>query len=310
MLDIIRKKAASLVVKIIFGAIIIFFTFYFGYNRMSSKYGGKNIVAEVNGAHVTRPEYQLAYENQYKMYQQIFQGQKELSPEIEKSVRMNTVNQLIRQKVIEKIGISMGLKPTAVELADNIKTSDVAKGDNGKFDPYLYKYRILPYYAQTFNIDYEYLVENDLLTGKTMDIFVLGNKTPAAEPFYYIEKSSWNFEVSEFDNEVDAKSRKNGRKNKYGDITIGNAAQLFQGEAPIEAYSMVLSLAKGETLKEPIQVNDKWYIIKAVDVKKPAGFEKEKDEFAKRLSQGHGQEMFQEWVQSVLSSSKTKTFIE
>lgn len=73
MLQLMRKKAQSWMIKVIFGVIIIVFVFFYGYGR---KAGKGQVIAEVNGAKIGeslfRSKYQQAYQNLVRLYQSIY----------------------------------------------------------------------------------------------------------------------------------------------------------------------------------------------------------------------------------------------
>ncbi len=94
MLDIIRKRASSWETKAIFGIIIIVFIFFFGYRSFSrggKTHGGQPLVAMVNGAPITQPMFQLAFDNAYQFYKQIYKG------DIPKEMMNQTKNSILSQ---------------------------------------------------------------------------------------------------------------------------------------------------------------------------------------------------------------------
>lgn len=321
MLDIIRKKASDWGVKVIFGIIIVVFVFFFGYNRMTqrSKAGGKmsGVVAKVDGESITGPEFQLAYENTYKMYQNIFKG-KEGEPMpagIEKSVKSTALNQLIQQTVIKNLGKELDLDPSKVELVDAIKSSPAAKGEDGQFDPYLYKQRFLPYFAQKYGIDYETLVAGDLTAQNVQRVFDSSTTVPLdiARNIYNTEKTKFSFEVAEFDNDAAAKSGTGGKAKNVGPIGIAERNQLFASPTDTEIFEKVFSLTStNPSLADPIKVGEKWYRIKLtkVDLPSESQWEKDKGEYLKSLKNSAGQEFFQTWLASLMKKAKVKTYIE
>lgn len=317
MLDIIRKKASDWGVKVIFGIIIIVFVFFFGYNRISQRYKGARggtVVAVVDGTNITRPEFQLAYDNTYKMYQNIFKGKEgEALPEgVQKSVKNTALNQLIQQEVIKSLGEKLDIQPTNLELAESVRNSPTAKNEEGQFDPYLYRHRFLPYFAQKFNMDYEDLVRSGLLTQKVQDIFALGSKAPLAKGFYDMEKTKWTFKVTEYDNEDLAKANKGGKPKKVGPINISERGQIFPADIDIETWEKVFTLKTKSKSAAPINVSGKWYVVKTVKIDLPQNsqWEKDKETYFKTISSRNEQELFQTWISSLLKTAKIKKYIE
>ncbi len=315
MLDIIRKKASAWGVKIIFGIIIVVFVFFFGYSRMSEdKGGGKHVVASVNGVAITRPEFQMAYDNVYKMYQNIFKVQDggNLPEGIEKSVRNSAVNQLVQQAAIREIGQNIGLQPTSFELADTIKRSPAAANEKGEFDPILYKRDFLPYFAQKYGMDYEDAVKQDMTVQKVSEIFKLAKDAPDAREVYNIEKTKFTFNVQEFTSEADAKANKKGKVVKTEPATVRERGTVIPGELDISLWEKIFSLKPNDSLSEPVNAGDKWRTVKLVKIVKPtdAEWEKEKQDFEAELTDKTGREIFQTWVSAYLKDAKIKNFIE
>ncbi len=316
MLDIIRKRAADWGVKVIFGIIIIVFVFFFGYNRISQRYsgGGKGakIVAKVNGTVISRPEYNLAYENTKRMFVQMFkQPEGEPLPEgLEKNVRLTALNQLIQQTVIKSLGDKLGLEPSRTELVEAIRNSPVAKDETGKFDPYLYKQRFLPYFAQKYNVDYEDLVANDITGEKVRDVFGSFAKVADAHELYNLDRTKWTFEVAEYDSEDAAKTKSGGKSKKVGPIKISENGQIFPSEPDVSVLENIFKIASANT--GPYNVGGKWYTVKLISVDRPidSQWEKDKDEFIKSSNITAEQEYFRSWMSELTKNLKIKKYIE
>ncbi len=315
MLDIIRKKASAWGVKIIFGIIIVVFIFFFGYSRMSKDRGGaKYVVARVNDTAITRPEFQMAYDNAQKMYQNIFKAQEggELPEGIEKSIRGSALNQLIQQAAIKQVGDKIGVEPTSFELADTIKRSPVAANERGEFDPILYKQRFLPYFAQKYSMDYEDVVKQDMTVQRVNEIFGLAKDAPDARELFNVERTKFTFGVQEFANEADAKANKNGKAVKTDPVTVRDREKIITGDIGISSWEKIFSLKPNTGLSEPVKSGDKWYMVKLVKVMKPTDAEwaKERQGFEADLTDRTGREIFQTWISAYLKDAKIKTFIE
>lgn len=315
MLDIMRKKAAAWVTKLIFAVIIIVFIFFFGYSRMASRYkDGGSIVATVNGQNISKAQFQIAYENTLQMYKNIFKtGDGQLPEGVEKSVVTATVNQLVQQQVIENYGDKIGLEPTELELAEAIKSSSVARDENGQFDEFMYKKRFLPYFAQKYGMDYEYLVKGDLLLQNVQDVFRSAGKAPFAREEYNKNNTKWTFEVSEFDNEAAAKGNANGKAKKVGPINIAERSQLFPATSSEEAWHKVFTLNTGSAaLNDPIKAGDKWYRVKIakIDLPTEASWQKDAESFIATQSTAAERDLFQTWVSNLLKKAKVKTHIQ
>jgi len=315
MLDIIRKKASAWGVKVIFGIIIIVFIFFFGYSRISQKTGGGSVVARVNGDVIGRPEYQLAYENTYKMYENIFKGSsgEGLAESMAKNAQRSAVQQLVTRAVLKQLGRKLDMEPTNAEVIDVIRTSSIAVGEDGKFDPFLYKQRFLPYFAQKYGVDYEALVEGDLIFQNVQDVFRSAAKAPAPRAIYDMEKTKYSFSVSEYDSEDSARAGRKGKSLKTEPVNIAGRNGLFPTEPDPSVFEKIFSLAKdGPPLDAPVAAGGKWYTVKLVKVDKPsdAQWEKDKAEFSAKLSTAGEQQFYEAWVTSLLKKAKVKTYIE
>lgn len=306
MLDIIREKAGAWTVKIIFGIIIIVFVFFFGYNRIAQRMQGARggtVVARVNGVAITRPEYQFAYENTLKMYQNVFKGKDENEPLPEgvlNSVKSTALNQLIQQTLIKHLGEKIGLTPTPVEIADAIRNSPVAKGEDGQFDQLMYKQRFLPYFTQKFNINFEDMVAGDLMVQNVQSVFTSGGKGPNGRALYDMEKTKWTFEVT------DGKEK----PRKVGPINLAGRGQIFATEADPKIYTDVFGMKAGET--KQIKMGDKEYKVSLIKIEKPsdADWTKEGTDYTNSLNIKAEQEMFQAFMGAMQKDAKIKRYID
>ena len=316
MLDIIRKKASAWGTKIVFGIIIIVFVFFFGYSRISQKYkGGSGIVAKVNGRVIGGPEFQFAYESTYKMYENMFKGN--TGSDIEKAIAQNarraTIQQLVNREIVKELGAKMDMEPTNIEVVDAIKGSSIARGEDGKFDPFLYKQRILPYFAQKYGIDYETLIEEDLAFQNVQNIFRSVAKVPGARAIYDMEKTKYKFDVVEYESEEDAVAGKKGVSKKINPASISDRMSIFPSEPAEDVFEKVFALKKDNaSLSAPVVAGGKWYNVKLIGVERPsdAQWEKDKQGFVEDLSLNGERQFFETWITSVIRDSKIKTYIE
>jgi len=316
MLDIIRKKASAWVTKIIFAVIIIVFIFFFGYSRMASRVRGASggVVASVNGHNITGPEFQLAYDNTYQMYKNIFKTPDGALPEgVEKSITSSALNQLIQQAVVKNFGKKLGMTPTDEEIAKIIQKSPVATDETGKFDEFMYKKRFLPYFSQKYGIDYEYLVAGDVLLSNVKNVFGSAAKAPFARENYNQDNTKWTFSITEFDNEQDAKNGKNGKEKKVGPVSIAERSQVFPSTADISVWQKVFTFdSNNPSLKEPVNAEGKWYKVKIakIDLSSNDQWNKDRESFVKNSEINNERNMFQLWVSTLLKKAKIKTFIK
>src|SRR6056297_2562158 len=89
MLDLVRNKQKSFIIKIAFAIIIL--SFVIGYAMMTAPGGpepdsGRDAVAVVNGNPISYTDFQTAYSNLYQLYQNIYQEQ--FSPALERQLKL------------------------------------------------------------------------------------------------------------------------------------------------------------------------------------------------------------------------------
>ena len=141
MLDLMRKKKESIIIKIVFVVIVLSFigTMFLVWGKGSEGLGGHSgYAAKVNGAKITLEDYQNAYQRVRNIYQQIY-GQS-ITPEMEKMLGLKKValDSLIDNFLIAKEAKSMGIKVSKEEVANSIEAMPTFQ-KGGKFDFDLYQ---------------------------------------------------------------------------------------------------------------------------------------------------------------------------
>jgi peptidyl-prolyl cis-trans isomerase D len=126
MLDIMRKNASSLLIKIIFSIIVIVFVFW-GVGNFQENRG--NRVALVNGEEITFD----AYRNAYNQYVENLKSQygNNLSQEILEMFQIPTtvINSLINRELLMQAADDLDIEVTDAELAAAIQSMDVFRQD-------------------------------------------------------------------------------------------------------------------------------------------------------------------------------------
>ncbi|HPX60673.1 MAG TPA: SurA N-terminal domain-containing protein [Deltaproteobacteria bacterium] len=137
MLDFIRKKKQSVIIKIVFAVIILSFILAFGLSYMEGKRADKSYAAKVNGHKISLEEYRHSYERLRNIYMQIYgQG---LPAEAEKAlgIRKAALEQLIDNVLVSMEARKMGIKISKEELSDAIAAMPVFQKDGAfSFDLY------------------------------------------------------------------------------------------------------------------------------------------------------------------------------
>ena len=169
MLDLVRNKQKSILIKIVFGLIIL--SFVIGYTMLTSpakKEGQQNgnVAARVNGDEITYDDYQTAYSNLYSLYQNIYQGN--FNKELEKKLKLpqQALRQLINETLLVQEAHRQGLEISNKELVDSIAKIDAFQ-ENGVFNRNRYL-QVLNYQRITPE-QFEASQERQLLTQKVRE---------------------------------------------------------------------------------------------------------------------------------------------
>lgn len=141
MLDLMRKKKNSIIIKIVFVVIVLSFIgtmfLVWGEGR-SGMGGGKNgYAAKVDGSRISLDEYQNAYQRMRNMYQQIY-GQT-LSADMEKvlGLKKAALDGLIDNLLITKASRDMNIKVTKEDVTNAIAAMPTFQKDGAfSFDLY------------------------------------------------------------------------------------------------------------------------------------------------------------------------------
>jgi peptidyl-prolyl cis-trans isomerase D len=141
MLDLIRQRKQSIVIKVVFVIIVLSFigTMFLVWGKGSDGSGrSKGYAAKVGGTKIKVEEFQSAYQRIRNMYQQIY-GQS-ITPEMEKMLNLKKValDSLIDNCLITKEARSMGIKVSKDEVAGAIEAIPSFQKD-GKFNFDLYQ---------------------------------------------------------------------------------------------------------------------------------------------------------------------------
>lgn len=136
MLQLVRAKQKSVLIKIAFGVIIL--SFVIGYTMLTApadKRGaqGGNIAARINGNEISYEAFQSSYSNLYNLYQNIYQGNFDATLEKQLNLPRQAMQQLIEESLLIQQAEQMDLSVTQDELVASIAQYDAFKLD-GKFN--------------------------------------------------------------------------------------------------------------------------------------------------------------------------------
>jgi len=138
MLDFIRKKKQTLIIKIVFVVIILSFVLAFALSYIEGRKSDLAYAAKVDGHKISFEEYRNSYDRLRNIYSQIY-GQA-LTPEVEKmlGIKKAALEQLVDNYLVAKEAKRMGIKISKEELSKQIASMPVFQKD-GAFSFELYQ---------------------------------------------------------------------------------------------------------------------------------------------------------------------------
>jgi peptidyl-prolyl cis-trans isomerase D len=169
MLDLIRKKQKTVIVKVIFWAIIATFvgTIFLVWGK--GRDGGEkdaSVAVTINKTKIGFEEYQTAYSNLYRFYENIYREQ--LTPELEKQlrIRQQALDALIEHALLLQEGKRLGIKVSQEELVESIAQVPIFQ-ENGVFSKERYL-QVLGYQRMTPD-GFEAMQKRQLLVEKVRE---------------------------------------------------------------------------------------------------------------------------------------------
>ena len=136
MLDFVRTKQKSILIKIAFGLIIL--SFVIGYTMLTAPNDrngqqGNDIAATVNDTEISYTSFQQAYSNLYNLYQSIYQGNFNATLEKQLNLPKQALQQLVEEELLVQQADAMDLDVTEKELVDTIAKYEAFQ-INGQFN--------------------------------------------------------------------------------------------------------------------------------------------------------------------------------
>ncbi len=299
MLDVLRKHASSWMIKVILGAIVVTFIFFFGYSSMrkasrAGKMGETGSVGSVNGSPIPLSEYEFFLDRNNERMRASFEG-KDMPEFARKMAESVTLQQLVGRELMQQEADSLGIVIPDAELIDAIRQTPSAQKD-GEFDPIFYKHEFLPYFKNRYGLDYERLILQDMRATALESTFQnvdrdIGSKTQQGNA----DSGSWTFEVVVFDPKALAdagtiKSPAEARQaaemliatdphswkgmmsplkltpKKVGPVSVRERASLIDGQGTFDDYITIFSLTKDHpVLAAPIERGGKLYVVHLLD---------------------------------------------
>jgi len=169
MLDFVRTKQKSILIKIAFGLIIL--SFVIGYTMLTAPTDqgperAGDIAARVNGDEISYTSFQSAYSNLYNLYQNIYQGRFDANLEKQLNLPKQALQQLVEELLLVQQANTLGIEITQKELIDSIAQYDAFQLD-GKFNRERYL-QVLSYQRMTPE-QFEGAQRRQLLTQKVRE---------------------------------------------------------------------------------------------------------------------------------------------
>lgn len=256
MLQSMREKSKSLLIYLMFAAIIISFVISFGAGSESGCSSDVTWVANVNGDIITQNEFRVAYNNFFDFYQRMipnFNNQQAQEYKLSEKALENLINTILLSQEAEELGFYVSDK----EVADEILNTPYFQ-TNGEFDRDLYN-RIVQFKMNTTVAKYEAKMKKELMAKKlnsyldasidvsnkemqtefinnneklTAEIVVFSERTLKAEAKDKIKAEMTDKELSEF-------LKENEKRIK---LTYDNDTNKYKQEAQIKASHILIKV--------------------------------------------------------------------
>lgn len=162
MLDLIRQRTHSWLIKLIFGLIILVFVFWGVGGNMQS---GQGVAAFVNDKPILMKDFQNELEGRRRQIQKMVPG---VSSEDLRAFRIpqQVLNTMISRAVMEQEAARLGISVTPVELLKIFSSQPIFQGEDGKFSREAYE-RYLAQDSLTAG-EFEHTMMRQLLVDKLL----------------------------------------------------------------------------------------------------------------------------------------------
>lgn len=164
MFQDIRKKSSSILVSLMFAAIIVTFVISFGPGSDGGCSSAKTYAASVDGKIITTAEFRYAYNNLYSFYARMSRGQFNNEMAIQYQLPQKALDGLIAQILMSEKAGELGFDVSDQEIRDRI-VEDPSFHKNGEFDRDAYN-QIVQFNLNSTVAEYEKKVKNEILAGK------------------------------------------------------------------------------------------------------------------------------------------------
>lgn len=164
MFQDIRKKSSSILVSLMFAAIIVTFVISFGPGSDGGCSSTKTYAASVNGKIITTSEFRYSYNNLYNFYARMSRGQFSNEMAIQYQLPQKALDGLIAQILMAEKAGELGFDVSDQEIRDRI-IKDPSFQKNGEFDRDAYN-KLVQFNLNSTVAEYENKVKNEILAGK------------------------------------------------------------------------------------------------------------------------------------------------
>lgn len=163
MLNILRKKAQSILIQAVVLIIAIVFIFWGVGTNIGNK---RNMLATVNGVEIPYQDYQRNYDNAVENLRLQFGGSIPQGFLEGLDLNRQVLNQLIQAEILRQGGIKMGITVSKLATQEEVMDMEVFQ-TNGQFD--LNRYRDILSQNRMTPASFEAGLQNDLLTRRVTD---------------------------------------------------------------------------------------------------------------------------------------------
>jgi len=198
LLNMLRKKARSTLIYIIFGVIIVVFIFYFGWGGMQEKREGW--IVKVNDTAISYNTYLKSYQQLLNFYQQAYEGKLDQETLERLNLKQKALNGLVANFILLETADELDLSIPGTVLTDSIREISAFQ-QNGTFD--LRRYRQTLKQNKLTPRDFEKQQMRELTTANISNLVKDGAKFSQAELWeeFRVENEKVNLEYLEIDPE-------------------------------------------------------------------------------------------------------------
>ena len=258
MFGFLRTRSKSIVVVILFGAIILVFAFFRFHD--TERGGASGYVARVNSKIISQNEYRQMVERLTQMYAGLFGGQMGNNAQQNQMVRMSALEQLISRELAAQGAQKAGLIVTDMEIKDLIVGIPAFQKD-GRFSREYYQNFLMSQGLQASQ--FEDQLRRDILFEKARKVFDdnLGTTDLEARREYQLRENKTNLSFLTIDNDSLTKNGKSdaARAQKLastpeGEKRIKDRYELEKGkytsQEEIKARHILIKFKEGDSASE------------------------------------------------------------